>query len=511
MLKKTIILYCCQIYKAILPLAFTPIILNVLGVERYGMIAFFYMLVGLLGLLDAGIGGSFLKLVSTNRNALANYRKVSALFIKVLLFLLFISAGVIVFFITADHYIATKWLNTSLEKLEVIYAVKAIGVILAALYIKSYLSSFLNGMEKQEWVSIWSVCYCSLFYFLTFYAIREIESNLYVFFNVMLVVAILDVLVISGLLIYAYFCHLNKLVKIEQKHNTELSSELNFKNVLRFSLQLSGLSLIWVVATQIDKLVLSACIALDEYAKYQIAVQVCAAIAVFSAPLTQILLPRLSAFYAENKLNEYVKLYCIAILAFIIFFAPIMPYFFIFGDDLIALWVGDYYLAKLINSYARWLVSAAYIAATMNFIFILLYTLGQLKKHFYAYAIYSCFTIPLSIFVANSYGALGSARFVFFHTLVFMLIWGGWQIKIRLPKLIMPLLCVYCSLVFLSIFVFYFSLEISSEFNIHYLLKIFAPPIVNLSIILGLLYAFRDRFTFLFSNIKLILDKNSGV
>ncbi|MFM5541680.1 lipopolysaccharide biosynthesis protein [Aeromonas veronii] len=509
MFKKAFILYGCQIYKAVLPLAFTPLILNTLGAERYGMIAFFYMLVGLLGLLDAGISGSFLKLVATNRDVTINYRKVTVLFVKVLLLFIFISGGVILFFIISDNFIATSWLKTSIEKHEAIYSIKAIGFILAALYIKSYLSSFLNGMEKQEWVNIWSVFYSSLFYFGTFYAIREIESTLYVFFNVMLTLAMLDVLAIFGLAIYAYISHINKL-KIESNRRYELDekngNELKFKNVLRFSLQLSGLSLIWVVATQIDKFVLSAYISLEEYAKYQIAVQVCAVIAIFSSPLTQLLLPRLSALYADNKLNEYAKLYCSVMLIFIIFFAPIMPYFFIFGDDLIALWMGDCILAKSINAYAKWLVSAAYIAATMNFIFILLYTLGQLKKHFYAYAIYSCFTIPLSIFFAKNYGAVGSAKFVFWHTFIFMLLWGGMQIKSKLPCFIVLCSIVYISTILLSTLFFEFSFRIADGYDLHWSLELFIPPIINLLLYTFLLYIFKKRVNFFLSNLRLALN-----
>ncbi|CAJ1864278.1 hypothetical protein COOFOMLJ_03048 [Aeromonas veronii] len=474
------------------------------------MIAFFYMLVGLLGLLDAGISGSFLKLVATNRDVTINYRKVTVLFVKVLLLFIFISGGVILFFIISDNFIATSWLKTSIEKHEAIYSIKAIGFILAALYIKSYLSSFLNGMEKQEWVNIWSVFYSSLFYFGTYYAIREIERTLYVFFNVMLTLAILDVLAIFGLTIYAYISHINKLKKIESNKRYQLDeqngNELKFKNVLRFSLQLSGLSLIWVVATQIDRFVLSAYISLEEYAKYQIAVQVCAVIAIFSSPLTQLLLPRLSALYADNKLNEYAKLYCSVMLIFIIVFAPIMPYFFIFGDDLITLWMSDHVLAESINAYAKWLVSAAYIAATMNFIFILLYTLGQLKKHFYAYAIYSCFTILVSIYIASNYGAVGSAKFVFFHTIIFMLLWGGAQIKSKLPCFIVLCVVVYISVILSSTLFFGFSFYIMDNYDLHGSLKLFIPPIIHLFFYACLVYFFKKRISSFISNLSLVLN-----
>lgn len=510
MLKKAVILYGCQIYKAILPLVFTPLILDALGTERYGMIAFFYMLVGVLGLLDAGISGTFLKLVATNRNILCDYKKVTNLFFKVSLVFVFASLCLFLLFFTNHDYIVSSWLNSSIEKSEAIYSIKAIGFILAATYIKSYLTSFINGMEKQEWVTIWSVCYSTAFYFGTFFAVTRIENSLFVFYDVMLILAPLDLLVVLGFVLFIDLRHSRQLKRMNSDgciiplaRNEE---ELRFTKILRFSLQLSGLSLIWVVATQIDKFVLSVYIPLSEYAKYQIAVQICTAIAVFSSPLTQILLPRLSDLYAKDERQQYVKIFSIAIFGFVFLLAPVMPYFFIFGDELISLWMNDIKLGASINIYAKWLVSAAFISCVMNFVFICLYTLGQLKKHFYAYALYSCITIPLSIFVAKNYGAIGSAKFVFFHSLLFMLIWGGGQIKEKFSGFVIKFFFFCLFVIILSIFVFKLSsLLIGYDTSLVY--KVFIPPLINGSLLTLLLFICRNKFYNFIVSISLVESK----
>lgn len=507
MFKKAFILYGCQIYKAVLPLAFTPLILNTLGAERYGMIAFFYMLVGLLGLLDAGVSGSFLKLVATNRSKLISYKKVTILFCKVFVVFIFISIVLWLCFFIGDEYIATNWLNTSIESSEATYAIKTIGFILATLYIKSYLSSFLNGMEKQEWVTIWSVGYSSLFYFLSYYAIKNIDDTLIAFFKVMFVLSLLDLLVVICLVMVVYFKHYRilslELLNKGAGSNFSCDDELSLKRTLRFSIQLSGLSIIWVVATQIDKFILSAYISLDEYAKYQIAVQLCSVIAIFSGPLTQILLPRLSSLYASNQLQEYSKLYCSSIILFIGILSPLLPYFFIFGNDLITLWMKDTMLSQSINMYAKWLMAASFIAATMNFVFICLYSLGQLKYHFYAYATYSLFTIPLSIFVAKNYGAIGSAKFVFFHTLIFMLVWGGWQMKKKFPGFFNFLALIYIFIIVLSSSVFLI-MSITLGESTYLAVRVFIPPLCNFLLLCGLFFMFRCKIISAISSVKLI-------
>ncbi|AHJ77524.1 oligosaccharide flippase family protein [Kosakonia sacchari] len=91
MLKKIFVLYSAQIYKAIMPLIFVPVILRILGSENYGLVAFFSMLISLVGLLDAGIGSTFIKLVSTNRFNELKFKQVLAIFSKVCVFFLFVS------------------------------------------------------------------------------------------------------------------------------------------------------------------------------------------------------------------------------------------------------------------------------------------------------------------------------------------------------------------------------------------------------------------------------------
>jgi len=72
MFKKVIVLYASQLYRAAFPLLLVPLIIGMLGTERYGIVSFFTMLIMLMGLLDAGISGTFIKLIATNKNQLVN-------------------------------------------------------------------------------------------------------------------------------------------------------------------------------------------------------------------------------------------------------------------------------------------------------------------------------------------------------------------------------------------------------------------------------------------------------
>ena len=507
MFKKVVIVYGCQVYKAVLPLIFIPLLISLLGVDKYGMIAFFYTLVGLLGLLDAGIGGTFLKLIATYKSNARDYNSVAKIFLKVLLLFVVISLCLWLFFNLKENFIITRWLNISINKHEAEYSIKSMGLVLAALYLKSYLSSFINGMEKQEFITIWGGVYNTIFYFGSYYALKNIEQSLFVFFSLMKWLALVDLLMTSLVVVYVYIKH-HKILSAADSQSIlefkEYKGSLSLKSVFMFSMQLSGLSLIWVIATQIDKVVLSAYIPLVEYAKYQVAVQVSTSIAIFSAPLSQLLLPRLSFYYSNLRLYEYTQLYCRSLLWFVLILVPIVPYFFIFGSDLISLWMRDNALGGQVNNYARWLVASAFMAAIMNFVFIFLYSVGKLKKHFIAYAIYSSLTIPLSIFFAKNYGASGSAIFVFSHTLCFMLIWGGLQLKLRFPSFAFTFFIFSFIILIISTLNFILlSVIFSGDSSV--LLRTFLPPVSNCIVLFILYCALKSKINHFVSSIDMVV------
>lgn len=503
MFNKLFVLYFSQIYKAVLPLFFVPLIIHELGVEQYGMVSFFSMLMGWVGLLDAGISGTFIKLVATNKNNFQQFNKVCKLFFQVSL-LFFLMAFILSWLVWFNSgYISTQWLNTDIGADISKSCVSMIGFILAIIYLKTYLASFLNGMEKQHFVAGWFIVSSSILYGLSYWVVKNMDDKLLLYFYTLVIVSIGDLVVIVLMLLF--FIYRNKL-SISKHTMLSIINEDEFRlsSIFKFSLQLSGLSIIWVVATQIDKLVLSTYSTLSSYAHYQIATQLGAILAVFSTPLSQFLLPRLSALYKEKKNTEFTFIFIICFVLFIVVLGPIVPYFFFFGEKLISLWMHSQELGLKINEYAEWIVSASFISASMNFVFIFLYAQGKLKEHFYAYAVYSMLTIPLSIIVAKYYGANMSSKFVFFHSLIFMFIWGGVCVKAYMKNFNMLFLVSVTPVFLISTICFFVLSKLILIYGLKfsfYLALFF--PIVNVFFLLLFYYFFREQLRNIFKKVSI--------
>lgn len=491
MLKKIFLLYSSQLYRAAFPLLLVPLIIGLLGTEQYGIVSFFTMLITLIGLLDAGISGTFIKLIAINKNQLENFTKVISLFLKVLCGFSVIACIVAFIFNFFSLYIVNDWLKTSLSIGETVYCIKITGVILALLYIRSYLQSFINGMERQDLIAVWGMCYTTCFYGGGFAVLAFYSNTLSTLFLTWLALSILDVIV-TILCVFYIIRHQRKQLKRIHENESDLpiESDISFKNVIKFSLQLSGLSMIWVIASQVDKIALSTFTSLTKYTQYQIGSQLSAVVLTLVIPLSQILLPRLSALIKERKEQQYIKLFSYASLAYIVILAPLVPYMFIFGADLVSLWLKNNELGFIVNQYAKWLVSATFFAGIMNFVFILLYSTGKLKYHFYAYAGYSVITIPLTILIAKFWGPESTSIFYLVHTLLFLVLWGCYCLYSEMISYLFSLVSLSFIVLLISTITFKM-IEYFTIFHHYKYIYIFAPPFINLAIMLVVMFSAR--------------------
>ncbi|MGN5002997.1 lipopolysaccharide biosynthesis protein [Aeromonas sp. 82P] len=429
MKKKMLILYCSQIYRTILPLLFIPLTIAILGPEQYGLISFMTMLLSFLALLDAGVSGTFIRMISIHRNNILEFCSVIKLYNRALGVFLFISILLFLFIYNFSDVISSQWLNTSIDYETTKNAIEIIGFVLGVNYLKLYICSFFYGVEKQVVISVWGCIYTTLFYGGSYLSIRYIESSIGCYLDSIYWISLFDIIVIFLMLCY-YIYNKETLCNIEDGgEGTDCCyDKFNLFSVIKQSGYLSCLSLVWIITTQLDKLILSTYTELSDYAHYQIATQLSSLVIVLTMPISQYLMPRLSYLFKTNNILLFKRHIILFICLFILLCTQIVSYFFIYGDGLIGLWMNNPSLGHSVNNYAKWLVLSSYVAALINFLFLVLYAIDDIKSHFYAYLLYSIFVIPSTIFIAKVWGATGCAIFLAIHTSFFGVVWGGGEI-----------------------------------------------------------------------------------
>ncbi|HHQ4513887.1 TPA: lipopolysaccharide biosynthesis protein [Aeromonas hydrophila] len=472
MKKKMLILYCSQIYRTILPLLFIPLTIAILGAEQYGLISFMTMLLSFLALLDAGVSGTFIRIISIHRNNILEFRSVIKLYSRALGVFLFISILLFLFIYNYSDVISSQWLNTSIDYATTKKAIEIIGFVLGVSYLKLYICSFFYGVEKQVVISVWGCIYTTLFYGGSYLSIRYIEKSIGCYLDSIYWISLFDITVIFLVLLY-FIYNKETLCNIEEDRATAIDycqDKFNLFSVIKQSGYLSCLSLVWIITTQLDKLILSTYTELSDYAHYQIATQLSSLVIVLTMPISQYLMPRLSYLFKTNNILLFKREVILFICLFILLFTQIVPYFFIYGDDLIGLWMNNPSLGHSVNKYAKWLVLSSYVAALINFLFLVLYAIDDIKSHFYAYFLYSIFVIPSTIFIAKAWGATGCALFLAIHTFFFGVVWGGWRFSKAIKNIAFKLFFL----------IFFISIENTLFFYTYNKNIVFSNPVIDL-------------------------------
>jgi O-antigen/teichoic acid export membrane protein len=155
-----------------------------------------------------------------------------------------------------------------------------------------------------------------------------------------------------------------------------------FKRIWRFVGGMMLISLVASLNTQMDKIAISKLLSLENLGYYTLAVSLAQGISILVSPISMALLPRFTALYSTNKIEEASNLYHKVSLFISILVFSLMSNMAFFSKELIWIWTGKTELA--LNSYA--------LVPIISF----------------AYAILSLQIIPFNIAIANGYTKLNN-------------------------------------------------------------------------------------------------------
>lgn len=417
MLRKNVIAsYLSQFYCTLVSVIVIPIYIKYMGAEAYGLIGFFSMIQALFNLLDIGITPTVARESARLKNStfeIIEFRQL--LFTLEVIFIILAFMGGIFIYLSSSM-IAENWLNSStLTKATLSKSLQIIAIIVALRWTCGLYRSVLNGFEYIEWLGKYNAIIATLRYLLIIPIIIFFNSDIIEFFVFQLVVAFLELI----LIVNKTYHHLPRLT-ISIFRNVNL---FNLKPLLKFSASIAFTSLIWVIVTQLDKLVLSKILPLSEYGFYTLAVLVANGILVINAPIGNASIPRMTKLFSENKKHEFYLTYkkitqfiCIAVDSVSIFL-------FVFAYEVVFLWTGDSILSNKAAPILQLYCAGNGVLGLTGLPFVLQYANGNLRYHFIGNILFSTFLIPSIVFFSVHFGAIGAGYTWFISNLLILFTW----------------------------------------------------------------------------------------
>jgi O-antigen/teichoic acid export membrane protein len=387
-----------SIWSALVALAVVPFYIKYLGVESYGLIGFFVTAQALIQLLDMGIAPTINREVA-RCSASGNLEEAAKLLHSLAVVYWTIAGTIALLVVSLAPLIAGYWLqSTDLSNQTIEHAVMLMGLVLACRWPIALYQAALMGAQRLSVSSTINIMMVTLGSIGAVGVITFVSPTIVAFFMWQACVGIVYTFTIR----WAAWGVIGGLK--ERQFDVDA-----VKRIWRFSVGMGGIALSGLMFTQLDKIVLSKMLGLEEFGHYMLATAVVSGLYVLIMPTYNVVYPRMSAHVAKGETEQLINLYQSGSRMFATVLFPCAMVLAVFGEDLVRVWTGNLSIASNVAPVISLLAIGSALNGVMFFPYALQLAYGMTWIPLIINMGLMCLLVPLVIFLAHTYGALGGA------------------------------------------------------------------------------------------------------
>ena len=434
--------YIGQFYTMFIGVFMLPFYISHLGAEAYGLVGFFTMLSSFMMLLDLGFSQSLTRETANLKDKKGGLFEIKLTLRSVESMVSILSIFIFLSIFFTSGWISMNWLQVkqlSYESVE--NCIKLMGFMIAIRWYVSLYNGLIIGFEQQVWLNINKIFIATLRFIGGFILVIYISNDIFYFFIYQMSIAILELVILN------YKVYSNLPNGIFLKPSIE-----SIKRIAPFALGLAYTSGIWIVFTQIDKLLLSHYISLDQYGYFALVITVTSAIMQLAAPLSRAILPRMTSLLSNNKEKDMLQLYRKGTQYVSIIIFSVVGIVSFYSYELLYAWTGNIEASSWASPILFWYALGNGVMAIFAFQYYLQFAHGNLKYHIKFNTFFPLLVLPVVFFAVSNYGAIGAGIAWFIIQVVCFIAWPPfihskfakgihkeWILKDILPSLIVTL------------------------------------------------------------------------
>ncbi|BAU73422.1 oligosaccharide flippase family protein [Metapseudomonas furukawaii] len=423
--KNIVFNYVGQFYVAFVGVLVLPFYLRFLGAEAYGLIGFFTLLQSCMQLLDMGMTPALSREVANARGIEGSAQQLKTLLrsLEVVFLSIAFATGIGIFL--GRHWLSQEWLT--IQELDVQLVSDCIGLMGVMLAFRCFSCLYrggIEGFEQMVWLNQYNILFNTLRFPGALGVIWLADGSVLAFFIYQVIVSLVEVLAIR--------VKLYKLVPGSEGVAVKFSAA-EIKRILPFAAGLAYTGGIWVLVTQLDKLLLSKYLSLKDYGYFSLVATLSAAILLLSGPVSRAILPRMTILLSQNKEQEMIALYRTATRFVVCIVAPVTLVMSFFSYEIIYIWTGDSDAARWIEPVWPLFALGNGLLAIGAFQYYLQYAHGKLGLHIKYNTVSAAVSIPLIVYAAMNYGAIGVGYVWLGFRALSLLLWTPYVHKVFAP------------------------------------------------------------------------------
>lgn len=386
------------VWSALLGFVVVPLYLGYLGIEAYGLIGFFATTQGLFQILDLGLAPAVNRELARFSAAGAREEAQRLLHTLAVIYwsvtVLLAASMLLLAAPIADHWLSAK----NLPRDTVVRSVMLMGCVIACRWPVALYQAALNGMQLLTVSSGVNIAATTVAYAGAVAVLTQVAPTLEAFFIWQAVVGLAHALVMRRAAWRALGSNAGVRFALA-----------DLKRIWRFSAGMSGIALLALVFTQLDKVVLSKLLPLAEFGHYMLASSVAAALYILTTPLFNAVYPRFSALVMAGQDARVAELYRLGtrLLATLLF--PTAIAMAAFAEDFVTVWTHDAALARDVAPIIGLLALGSALHGVMYFPYALQLAYGMPRLALQINLALVVVLVPLLLLLTNALGAVGGA------------------------------------------------------------------------------------------------------
>lgn len=388
-------------WTALMALAFVPVYIDFIGIEAYGLVGIFLSLLALSTILDLGLSTSLNKELAhmsvhqgINAQDMKNLVRTLELVYWALAILI---AGIIAL---AAPLLTKYWLSPKmLSEEQVFQAIILMGITIAFQWPFTLYAGGLMGLQQQVKQNIILVIFSTLRAVGAILVLWLISPTIQAFFLWQLFVSLLQTIS-------------TRIILKRCLPHTENEGQFHFpllKKLWRFAAGMTFITILAILLTQMDKIILSKMLSLEMFGYYTLATLVATSVYVLVLPIQSALFPKFSQLVSKGDDEELARLYHQSCQWVSLAVIPVAALIALFSEQILLIWTGD----QEVVTHTHALVSLLIIGSSLNAMMQLPYSLqlshGWTKLALYLNLASVIVLIPCMVYLTSLYGAMGAA------------------------------------------------------------------------------------------------------
>jgi len=393
--------YFGQGWQALMSFAFVPLYIKYLGMEAYGLIGIYAMLQAWLVLLDMGMKPALGREMARFTGGALNAQSIRDLLRSIELIGIAI-AGSIAFGIWAGSgWLATHWVTAKhLSPQVVAHAFAVMGLVTALRFVQDIYVSSCIGLQRQVQQNIVIVITSTMSGLGAVALLAWVSPTIGAFFLWQGMISVISVVLLAGIVYHV----------LPSALRTARFSGTALMNIWRFAIGIGAITLLSLLLTQVDKILLSRLLTLEAFGYYALAWVVTNGLLMMTYPIVTALYPRFTELVTKGDEDTLRAVYHQGAQFLTILVGSAAMVLVMFGYRVLRLWTGNTTLVQKVAPLVVVMVLGTLLNALLCIPYQMQLAHGWTSLTIKINIVAVSFLIPTLLLVVPAYGAIGAAR-----------------------------------------------------------------------------------------------------